>query len=135
MKKIKIAMAVIIINTGLFIACQKEDSNSATTSTRMVADKSQVKPGESVSFAILNGTQGGVAKWTVQPNTNLNLSRSFSWDQKNTITFNQEGTYSVTAEIKKVWCDSAAAANPGMDTCLNSGTTTAKTTATVIVKN
>lgn len=135
MKKIKLAMGVLIACTGAFIACHKEDSASGSKTTTMVSSKSLVKPGETISFAIENGTKGAVAKWSVQPDSSVYLDRSVSWDQTNTITFNEPGTYAVTAELLKVWCDSAAAANPGMDTCLNHGTTTAKTTMTVTVKN
>src|SRR5688500_2998408 len=117
MKNIKVlpALSACLL---LIYACQKENSDSATT-TRMVASKSEARPGETVAFSVENGATGAVARWSVTPDTNVIINRPVSWDQKTTITFTDTGTYEVRVDLKKVWCDSAAAANPGMDTCLN----------------
>src|SRR5689334_12430739 len=124
------AMAVLC-----YFSCNKEDSDPGKGNTaRVVSDKSEVRPGDVVAFSVKDGTAGAIAKWTVTPNTNVVISRAVSWDQKNTITFNATGNYTVRVELKKVWCDSAAAANPGMDTCLNSGVSAGQAQATIMVK-
>jgi hypothetical protein len=134
MKRLKLIAAASSLTLLMFFACRKEGSTD-TSLPKMVADKSQVKPGETVSFSIQNGLAGALAKWTVTPNTNVQISRAVSWDQRNTITFNEPGNYTVNVQLKKVWCDSAAAANPGMDTCLNSGKDAGSAHATILVKN
>jgi hypothetical protein len=115
-------------------ACNKESSGTGSN-TKVVTDRSEVRSGETVSFSVANGAAGALARWTVTPNTNVVISRNISWDQRNTITFNAPGNYTVNVELKKVWCDSAAAANPGMDTCLNNGTYAGSANATIMVKN
>jgi hypothetical protein len=118
----------------LIYACHKENSDTATT-PRMVPGKSEARPGETVSFSVENGTAGAVARWSVTPDTNVIINRPVTWDQKTTITFTDTGTYVVKVDLKQVWCDSAAAANPGMDTCLNSGKPAGNAHATIRVKN
>jgi len=137
MKKLKIFAVLVFCAAGIIVACHKENSsnNSTSSQTRITTDRSLVKAGETVSLSVQNGTPGAVVKWNVIPKTNVSVSRAYSWDQKNTITFNAAGDYAVSAEIKKVWCDSVAAAHPGMDTCLNSGTVTATVQTTIKVTN
>ena len=133
MKKLSLFAAIASL-MSIAYACSKENS-AAGSSAKMITDKSIVQPGETVSFSIANGTAGAVARWTVTPDTNVAINRAVSWDQTNTITFNDTGNYTVNVELFKVWCDSAAAANPGMDTCLNSGTNAGSAHATILVKN
>ena len=133
MKKLFLLAASPVLLFVIY-ACNKESSRTGSN-TSMVTDRSEVRPGETVSFSVANGAAGALARWTVTPNTNVVISRNISWDQKNTITFNAPGNYTVNVELKKVWCDSAAAANPGMDTCLNSGTFAGSANATILVKN
>ena len=135
MKQMKLATVAAVATVAIMFACQPSKVNPPSSTTSMQADKTSIKPGESVSFAVKNGAQGAVAKWSVVPNTNVTINRAYSWDQTNRITFNQPGVYAVTAEIRKVWCDSVAASHPGMDTCLNSGTDAGKASATIEVKN
>jgi len=133
MKKVKsIVMATLAF--ALAVACAKEHSSN-TADAKLISNKSSVKAGDQVYFKVQNGPAGALAKWTVTPNTNVNISRAVSWDQGNTITFNQPGNYAVNVELKKVWCDSVAAANPGMDTCINGGTVAGKLTTNVLVSN
>ena len=137
MKKLKIFAVLVFCSAGIMVACDKEKSstNSTSSQTRITTDRSLVKAGETVSLSVQNGTPGTVATWRVTPDTNVTVSRPYSWDHKNTITFNAPGDYAVSAEIKKVWCDSVAAAHPGMDTCLKSGTVTANVQTTIKVTN
>src|SRR3954471_12134759 len=115
MKRFKL-LAVAAMAASFIAGCDKPVPETPSKQTSMVADKSSVTAGESVSVSVQNGALGAVAKWSVVPNTNVVLSRQYSWDQKNTIRFNQAGNYTVNVELKKVWCDSVAAAHPGMDT-------------------
>jgi hypothetical protein len=131
----KISILPVLSACLLFIyACDKENSDSST-GTRMVTSKSEARPGETVAFGVQNGTTGAVATWTVTPDTNVIIHRPVSWDQKTTVTFTDTGTYVVRVNLKQVLCDSAAAANPGMDTCLNSGKPAGNAHATIRVKN
>ena len=133
MKKIFLLAALPALVCFIY-ACKKE-SSATGSNTKMITDRSEVRAGETVSFSVANGAAGALAKWTVTPNTNVVISRPVSCDQRNTITFNAPGNYTVNVELKKVWCDSAAAANPGMDTCLNSGTAAGSAHATILVKD
>jgi len=134
MKAIHSFATVFVLMMAIAASCQKEASGTRDKTT-VSGSKSQVSPGESIQFTVKKGTTGAVSKWTVSPATNVQISRPVSWDQTNTIRFNQAGTYTVNVELKKVWCDSVAASHPGMDTCLNSGTVTATASTIVEVKN
>jgi hypothetical protein len=134
MKKIQTIASVVFASIILW-ACAKENSDSGNNKANVVADKSSVSKGESVSFTVQNGAQGALAKWTVTPSTGVVLGRQVSWNQKNSVTFNEPGTYNVQVELRKVWCDSIAALNPGMDTCLNGGTSAGIANATIQVSN
>lgn len=134
MKKAQTVVLAVIASVVLW-ACAKENSDSGNNKANVVADKSSIPKGQSVSFSVQNGAQGALAKWTVSPSTGVVLNRQVSWNQKNNITFNEAGTYNVQVELRKVWCDSAAAANPGMDTCLNGGSSAGIATAVIQVTN
>ena len=134
MKKIQ-TISLVISAAIVLWACAKENSESGNKQATVVADKSSVSKGESVSFSVQNGAQGALAKWTVTPAAGAVLGRQTSWNQKNSVTFNQPGTYNVQVELRKVWCDSIAAQNPGMDTCLNGGTSAGIANAIIQVSN
>ena len=127
-------VSALLVACCLLFSCTRENSGTKSTAS-VTANRSSVKPGESVSFSVQNSEKSALAKWTVTPVTGVVMNRAVSWDQKNEITFNQPGTFNVQVELRKVWCDSAAAANPGMDTCLNGGTSAGKATAVIQVKN
>jgi len=124
-----------IFSTVIVIFACEPDKDMHPATMTVVANKSQVKTGETVFLKVDNGTAGAVAKWSVVPNTNVVINRAVSWDQKNSIIFNQQGNYTVIVEIRKVWCDSVAASHPGMDTCLNGGTTTGNLSTLITVNN
>jgi hypothetical protein len=130
----KLNVSALLVACCLVFSCAKEHSGNKSAAN-IITNRSSVKPGESVLVSVGNSDRSALAKWTVTPVTGVVMDRAMSWDQKNEITFNQPGTYNVQVELWKVWCDSAAAANPGMDTCLNGGTRAGKATAVIQVKN
>lgn len=79
MRNIKFLAAAVVASVGIIVACQKENSTvtDPPKTANIAVDRSVIKPGETVSFAVQNGTVGGVAKWTVVPNTSVAVNRNF----------------------------------------------------------
>ncbi len=135
MKHVRFALCTVLIVSIMLAACQKEHSSSGQNSPGITTDKSQVKTGETVTLTVQNAVPGAAIKWTIKPETTSTLTREYTFTDQNTVSFSSPGTYSVNAESRKVMCDSAAAAHPGMDTCFNSGTQVSLQTATIVVSN
>jgi hypothetical protein len=132
MKPAKFTLLVLSV-VMIFIACQKDPAADATV--QLAASKTEIKAGESVGFEIANAASGLVSKWETSPSTGVSINRNYSWNNRNTISFNTTGTYTVTGVLKKVFCDSVAASHPGMDTCLNGGTNSASVSIKITVTN
>ena len=114
-----------------FTDIQKEDP----TTLKIEASKTTAKVGETVTIQVKNAASDLVAVWSVSPATSASLSQKYSTNQKNEVSFSTAGDYTVTAELKKVKCDSTVLSNPCMDTCLKMAPVQSSTTVKIQVKN
>ena len=132
MKMFKPAVSLLIIAAILF-ACQKEDSgNNQSNETKLVADKTTIKTGESISLTVQNKTQGSVARWTVTPTLGVVIDSAYS-RQSNKITFSQAGNYTIKAELRTVHPNCMP--SPGYDTCYVNGSAAGLLSGSIVVSN
>lgn len=121
MKKIVITACIMTAASLSVISCQKNESDTQKddpTALKIEASKTNAKVGESVTIQVKNADADLVAVWNVTPASSATLSEKYSSNQKNTISFSAAGSYTVTADLKKVSCDTATVRALGMDSCL-----------------
>lgn len=114
-----------------FTDIQKEDP----TALKIEASKTTAKVGETVSIQIKNATSDLIAVWSVSPATSASLSQKYSTNQKNEVSFSTAGDYTVTADLKKVICDTFVLRTSGLDTCLQMAPVQSSTSVKIQVKN
>jgi len=119
------------------MACQKDNADSPedTTALKIDASKTTAKVGESVTIQVKNASSDLVAVWSVSPATSASLSQKYSTNQKNEVSFSSAGEYTVTAELKKVLCDTFVLRTSGLDTCLQMTPVQSSTSVKIQVKN
>ena len=100
---------IIATITLSMAACQKAESDvqkEDPTALKIDASKTTAKVGESVTIQVKNAASDLVAVWSVSPSSSANLLAKYSTNQKNEVSFSTAGEYTVTADLKKVKCDS-----------------------------
>jgi plastocyanin len=136
MKKNVIKAFLIAAISLSVIACQKSDSpKEDPTALKIDASKTTAKVGESVTIQVKNSSSDLVAVWSVSPASSASLLEKYSSNQKNTISFSAAGTYTITADLKKVSCDSVAIRSMGMDTCLKMAPVQSSANVKIVVNN
>lgn len=138
MKKHLMKACIIATISLSVIACQKDESDvqkEDPTALKIDASKTTAKVGESVTIQVKNSSSDLVAVWSVSPASSASLLEKYSANQKNTISFSTAGTYKITADLKKVSCDSIAIRSMGMDTCLKMAPVQSSTNVTIVVNN
>ena len=114
-----------------FTDIQKEDP----TALKIEASKTIAKVGETVTIQVKNATSDLIAVWSVSPATSASLSQKYSTNQKNEVSFSTAGDYTVTADLKKVICDTFVLRTSGLDTCLQMAPVQSSTSVKIQVKN
>lgn len=138
MKKNVIKACMIAAISLSIIACEKANSDiekEDPTALKIEASKTTAKVGETVTIQVKNAASDLVAVWSVSPTTSASLSQKYSTNQKNEVSFSTAGDYTVTAELKKVICDTFVLRTSGLDTCLQMAPVQSSTTVKIQVKN